>query len=176
MIERQSLKSALFLGLFLGVIFGAVNLVFSWLFPLSDDTIAALLRFYGPMFFVWALASFRATRRHGRLLSGVATGCVVAFGTFCVFDLLNLVRVNVFLHDLTGRADWQSMMARFRASGFDSLRAFVTLDYIKDAPVKIVAASVIGAVLGAAGGLLGRLWPMPAASDPRLQAKSRNWR
>jgi hypothetical protein len=158
MIDWLYLKSALRLGLFLGLIFGAVNLVFSWLFPLEDDTIRALLRFYGPMFFVWAFASFRTARRDGRLLSGVVTGLVVAFATFCVFDLLNLVRVNLLLYDLTGRADWQSMMMRFRASQFDSLREFVTLDYIKDAPLKIGVASVIGAVMGAIGGSLGRLW------------------
>jgi hypothetical protein len=91
------------------------------------------------------------------VLSGVATGLVVAFATFCVFEVLNLVRVNLFLYDLTGRADWQRMMTRFRASQFDSLRGFVTLDYIKDAPLKIGAASVIGAVMGAVGGSLGRL-------------------
>src|SRR5262245_39974244 len=149
MIDWQFPKSASRLGLFLGLIFGVVNLVFSWLSPLSDDTIGALFRFYGPMFLLWAFASFRAARRRGRLLSGVATGLVVAFATFCVFDLLNLVRVNVLLDDLTGRADWQGMMAGFRSSGFDSLRTFVTLDYIKDAPLKIGAASVIGALMGA---------------------------
>jgi len=150
-------KSGLRLGLVLGMVFGTVNVLFSWLFPLSDDTIGALLRFYGPMFFMWVFASFRAARRDERLLSGITTGVVVAFATFCVFDLLNLVRVNLFLDDLTGRADWQSMMVRFSASGFDSLRAFVTLEYIEDAPLKIGAASAIGAVMGTVGGVLGRL-------------------
>jgi hypothetical protein len=157
MIGSWFFKSRLRLGLLVGLIFGAVNLVFSWLFPMEDDTIPALLRFYGPMFFVWALASFRASRRDERLLSGVLTGFVVAFGTFCVFDLVNLLRVNLFLYELTGRADWRSMMARFRASGFDDLRIFVTLDYIKDAPLKIGAASIIGALMGTIGGSLGRL-------------------
>ena len=55
---------------------------------------------------------------------------VVASATFCVFDLLNILRVNLFLSELAGRADWQSIMARFGASGFSSLRAFVTFDYI----------------------------------------------
>ena len=150
-------KTRLLLGLSIGLIFGAVNLVFSWLFPLGDDTIGALLRFYGPMFFVWGIASFRAARRDGRLLSGVTTGLVVAFATFCMFDLLNLLRVNLFLDELTSRADWQALMARFRASGYHNLRTFVTLNYIEDAPFKIGAASVIGAVMGAIGGSLGRL-------------------
>jgi len=109
------------------------------------------------MFFVWALASFRAARRSGRLLSGVTTGMAVAFATFCVFDVLVLLRVNLFLNELTGRADWQNIVMRFRASDFDSLRLFVNLDYVKGAPLKIGLASAVGAVMGAFGGSLGRL-------------------
>ena len=150
-------SNPLLLGLIVGLVFGSVNLVFTWLDPLEDDTPGALLRFYGPMFFVWALASFRAARRAGQVWSGVTTGIAVAFGTFCVFDILVLLRVNLFLNELTGRADWQNMMARFRSSDFDSLRLFVNLDYLKGAPLIIGVASAIGAVMGAIGGLLGRL-------------------
>jgi hypothetical protein len=157
MIGSWFFRSPLRLGLLVGLIFGFVNLVFSWLFPVEDDTAGAVLRFYGPMFFVWAFASFRAARRDQRLWSGVITGLVVALATFCVYDLLILLRVNLFLHDLTGRADWRNMMARFETSESDNLRVFVTLDYIKNAPLKIGAASIIGAVMGAIGGSLGRL-------------------
>src|SRR4030095_15857736 len=90
MSDRRHLKGALRLGVFLGVAFGAVNLVFRWLFPVSDDTVGALLPVYVPMFSLWAFAAFRAARRDRQLLSGVATGVVVAFATFCVFDVLNL--------------------------------------------------------------------------------------
>jgi len=145
------------LGLIIGLTFGAVDLLYTWLFPLEDDTIGALLRFYGPMFLLWAFASFRAARRDGRLLSGVTTGLVVAFATFCAYDLLILIRVNVFLTELTGRADWQNLMARFKASESSDLRAFVTLDYLKMAPLKIGAASAVGAVMGVIGGSLGRM-------------------
>ena len=152
------------LGLLIGLVFGALNLLFSWLFPLEDDNVGALLRFYGPMFFLWALASYRAARRDGRFLSGVTTGLVVAFATFCAYDLFILIRVNLFLGDLTGRADWQRLMARFKASGSSDLRTFVTLDYLKQAPLKIGAASVVGAVMGALSGLLGRLGAWRAAA------------
>jgi hypothetical protein len=166
MIGSSFYRSSLRLGLLVGLIFGTVNLVFSWLFPLEDDTIVALLRFYGPMFFIWAFASFRAAQRDGQLLSGVTTGVVVAFATFCVFDLLNILRVNLFLNELTGRADWQSIIARFGASGSSNFRAFVTLDYLKGAPFKIGAASAIGAVMGAIGGSLGwlRSWLVGATA------------
>jgi hypothetical protein len=124
---------------------------------LSDDSIPVLLKFYGPMFFSWSFVSFRSVRRSGRLSKGVTTGFVVAFGTFCVFYVLNLLRVNLFLAELTGRTDWQSMMQRFRASEFDSLRVFVNMEYLKGAPFKIGVASVIGAVIGLVGGTIARV-------------------
>jgi hypothetical protein len=156
MMERRNITKALRLGFLLGALFGVVNMMSSWLFPLADDTVGALLRFYGPMFFFWALASFRAARIDGRLLSGVTTGAIVAFATFSVFVALNILRINLLLYDLVDRADWQNMMARFEASGADSLRTFVTLFYITDAPLKIGTAAVIGALMGAIGGSLGR--------------------
>jgi hypothetical protein len=157
MFDRRYLKNALRVGLFLGLIFGVVNLIFSWLFPLLDDTKAVLLSFWGPMFFAWAVASFRAARRQGQLLPGVATGLIVAFTAICVFNILNLLRFHLFLNELTGRADWQGMMQRFRASDYDSLRTFVTLETIKATPLMLGVATAIGAVMGLVGGLLGLL-------------------
>jgi hypothetical protein len=157
MFSRRLVDNPLLLGLIVGFVFGLLNLVFTWLRPLGDDSPAALLRFYGPMFFVWAVASFRAARRSGRLWSGVTTGMIVAFATFCIFVVMVLLRVNLFLNDLTGRADWRNMVTRFSSSGFDSLRLFVNLDYIKGAPLKIGVASLIGVVTGTIGGALGWL-------------------
>jgi hypothetical protein len=150
-------NSPLLLGFIVGLVFGAVNLFFTWLYPLVDDTPGALLRFYGPMFFLWALVSFQAARRSGRLFSGITAGLIVAFGTFLAFDLLILLRVNLFLTELTRRADWQNMMIRFRASDVESLRLFINLDYIKGAPVKLGVSCTIGAVMGSIGGSIGVL-------------------
>ena len=74
-----------------------------------------------------------------------------------MFYLFNMVRVNVFLEELTERADWHDVLRRFRISGFSSLRLFVNIDYLKGAPFKIGVASVIGLVMGLVGGTLGRL-------------------
>lgn len=156
-----ALSGTLRAGAILGVIFGACNIVFSWLYPLSDDTIAALLRFYGPMFAAWAFAAFRAARRDGRVGSGLATGAVIALATFFVFGLMNLLRVNLFLYDLTARADWQRMMAVFRASGFESLRTFILVEFVKELPLKLAVAAGIGAIVGLLGGSI-------AAADKRL--------
>ena len=157
MVTLRLPDQPLLLGLVLGLAFGVADLLFTWVAPLSDDSLPALLRFYGPMLFSWAFVSFRSVRRSRRLSRGVTTGFVVAFGTFCVFYALNLLRVNLFLAELTGRTDWQNMMQRFRASEFDSLRVFVNMEYLKGAPFKIGVASVIGAVVGLVGGTIGRL-------------------
>ena len=157
MVIRRLSDAPLLLGFVVGLVFGAANVVFTWLYPLEDDTPGALLRFYGPMFFVWALASLRAARRTGRLLTGVATGLTVAFGTFCIFDLFVLLRVNLFLNELTGRADWQTMMARFRASGADNFRVFVNLAYLTGAPLKLAVSCATGGIMGVIGGSIGTL-------------------
>src|SRR5262245_54208384 len=116
MFNQRLVDSPLRLGFLVGLAFGVVNLVVTWLYPLTEDSPRALLGFSGPMFVVWALASFRAARHSGRLRTGVTTGLLVAFATFLVFDLLVILRVNLFLNELTERADWQNLMQRYRAS------------------------------------------------------------
>lgn len=139
-------------GAALGFGFGAWNLLVTWLDPLLDDTPATLLLFYGPMFAAWGIAAFLASRRSGRLVDGIATGALAAFATFLVFDVMNLVRVNLFLDTIRQRADWQNLMLRSHASGFQSLRAFANYDYLAGAPLKIAVATAIGAFVGVTAG------------------------
>ena len=162
MFPPRVVDDPLRLGVIVGLTFGAVNLFVTWISPLLDDSPLTLLLFYGPMFFVWSLAAFRAARRSGRISSGVTMGMYVAFVTFSIFYVTVLLRVNLFLSDLTGRTDWQNIILRFRASGGDSLRLFVNLEYIKGAAFKIGVASAIGALMGVVGGSVGRLMSRPA--------------
>ena len=140
-----------------GLVFGAVNLVVTWVAPLLDDNPRTLLAFYGPMFLIWAIAAFRATRRTDRFVAGLTTAIIVAFATFWAFDVLIFLRINLFLNDLTGRADWHNMLERFRASGSDNLRLFVTMDYIEGAPFKCLVSCGIGALMGVVGASLGKI-------------------
>ncbi|HUP41382.1 MAG TPA: hypothetical protein VM115_14760 [Vicinamibacterales bacterium] len=139
----------------LGVVFGIWNLLSSLLDPLADDTIPALLIFYGPMFTAWGVAGFLASRRTARVVDGIKAAIIVALVTGIVFDVLLFLRVNLFLHTLTDRPDWQNLMAQFRASGDDSLRRFINYHYLTQAPVKILVGMTIGACTGILGGLFG---------------------
>src|SRR3954471_4184306 len=133
-------RSAVVLGALTGAWFGIWNLIETRLDPLSDDTLMALLTFYGPMFAIWGIAGYWAARRTGRTLDGVRVGATVAFATFVVYVVTQFVRVNVFLDVLTQRADWQNLMAKFRDSGSGSLRWYVNYVGLTGAPFKILVA------------------------------------
>lgn len=142
------------LGLIIGITFGAWNLLWTWLRPLADDSIPVVLAFYGPMFFVWGVASYFAAGPSGSIRRGILTGIVVSFTTFCVLDLMVIARANIFLNDLAGRPDWRSLVDRFDGSDFDSFRAYINWHYVAQAPLKIIVATLIGAGAGAIGGVL----------------------
>jgi hypothetical protein len=154
---RIEFRRPVLLGLLAGAVFGVWNLIYTWLDPLADDTPIALLSFYGPMLVVWGVAGFFATRRTGRLLDGVKVGATVALVTFVVYIVTQFVRTNLFLDALSHRSDWQNLMARFQASGYESLRSYVNYVGLTGAPVKILVASMIGAVVGLVGGFVGSL-------------------
>jgi hypothetical protein len=63
----------------------------------------------------------------------------------------------MFLDALTQRSDWQNLLVRYQASGFQSLRAYANYEYITGSPFKILVATIIGGVTGLIGGLFGWL-------------------
>jgi hypothetical protein len=148
-----SLIDGAVLGLALGTIFGLWNIVGTQLDPLADDTPAALMVFYGPMFTAWGIAGFVAARRSGRFIEAVKVGATVAFVTFAVFWIANLVRVNVFLDTLPERVDWQGLMARYYANGSDNFRSFVNYEYLAGAPFALLVPTIVGVLTGMIGGL-----------------------
>ena len=151
------MRRILALGLLPGAGFGLWNLIATRLGPLAEDTPIALPAFYGPMFAIWGLAGFRASRRTGRLLDAVKVGATVAFVTPVVFLFAKIVVVNLFLDATSQRSDWQNLMEGFQASGFGSLREYANYVYVTGAPFNIFVASIIGAGAGLAGGFFGGL-------------------
>ena len=156
---RTDYRQLIRTGVLIGIAFGTWNLLHSLLYPLADDTIPALLIFYGPMFTAWGATGFFVSRRTGRAVDGIKAAVVVALVTGIVFDVMLFIRVNLFLHTLTDRPDWRNLMAQFRASGSDSLRRFINYHYLTQAPVKIFVGMTIGACTGIIGGLLGAYSP-----------------
>ncbi len=156
-VLRSVTGKSLSVGLIGGVFFGLADLFLTWLRPLEDDSPSVLLRLYGPMFLLWMAISFAAARHTGRIRAGAIAGVAVAFGTFCIFVVINFLRVNVFLDQLTGRPDWQNMMGRFRASGSDNLRLFINLDYLRGTPLKVGFFTALGGIMGTIAGSVGRL-------------------
>ena len=64
----------------------------------------------------------------------------------------------MFLDVLYEWPSWkQTVVARYRESGFDSFRFFTNYDYAKDAPLKIATPMAIGAILGSTGGIATKL-------------------
>jgi len=71
-----------------------------------------------------------------------------------VLTVVVIARVNVFLDVTSQRPDWQNLMARYRSSGFSSLRAYANYIYFTGAPFKLLVASTIGALCGFIGACL----------------------
>jgi hypothetical protein len=154
-------------GFALGLALGSWNFISFWLNPL-DDSVAGMLILYVPMFASWGVAGFVAARRTRRLSDAVKAGAVFAFSTFAIFWIANIARVNVFLDVLRDWPDWQqTVVARYRQSGFESFRAFTNYDYLKDAPLKLAVPTAIGAALASIGGLAGLLGQRPKLSPER---------
>ena len=154
--QTLSLVDSVTAGLVLGVVFGASNLIFTFLAPLAEDTVPALLSFYGPMFVMWGVVGFAARRRTGRFVDAIIAGMTVGAATIVVFCFANLLRVNLFLETISQRSDWQNVLANFERSDFDSLRAYANYQFAPQFGLKLVAGILIGALSGMIGGVVAR--------------------
>ena len=168
-MTAREIRHFAFVGCALGLALGLWNLITFWLNPL-DDSVSGMLVVYVPMFVSWSVAGFVAGKRTGRLTDAAKAGAVIACSTFTVFWIANIVRVNLFLDLLREWPGWQqTVVARYRESGFESFRVFTNYEYLKDAPLKIAVPTAIGAMLASIGGLAG----IKSRSKPSSQAHGR---
>jgi hypothetical protein len=149
----MGLKRSAAAGAALGLVLGLWNLVSFWLDPM-DDSVGGMLIVYTPMFVAWGLTGFMAARRGAGLGGAAMAGAVIGFATFAVFWAVNIVRVNLFLDWLRDWPGWQTVVARFNVSGFESFRAFTNYEYLMDAPLKLSVPTALAATLALLGGLV----------------------
>jgi hypothetical protein len=108
---------------------------------------------------LWAAASLAATRRAPRFVDAVKTGAILGAATLLVFHALSIVRVVVFLDSIQYRDDWRNLVARYHASGFQSLRAFATYEYVRMTPLVAAIGTLAGSASGILGGIVGSWFP-----------------
>jgi len=148
-----SFANSVVLGVLFGAAFASVNFAVTIFSPLAEDTAARVIGFYGLMFAMWGAASFVVCRRSGRFRDAITTGVMVGAVTVAVFHISGALRINVFLGDITQRADWQGLVWSFPDSGFESLRAYANYAYAKQFVPRLIAGTLAGTVTGALGGL-----------------------
>jgi hypothetical protein len=159
-----SLIDGVTLGLIVGGLFGAANLAFTWLIPLLEDSPRGLLSFYGPMFLIWTGVAFLTARRSGSLTQAIKAGLVIGLVAFATFLITNLLRINLFLDQISHRDDWRNLVTNYQQSGFGSLRAYANYVYALTSPLLVI----VGAGLGAATGLLGGLAGLAVGAKRRI--------
>jgi hypothetical protein len=154
------------LGTIVGVCAGAldvVNIVLESLVSLGRpaSAISSLSLMFG-LFFCWGVAGAWGTRRTGSLLLGMLTAVwsamvsiviAVTFGFLLPYAILPRLA-----HDMTADPD-------FLRSGWHDTFAFAIANTFDSGFSHLLEAPIIGAIVGALGGMLGKGWQrlMPAS-------------
>ena len=154
-------------GIVTGLLFGLWNLGAALLYPLAEDSVTALLSFYGPMFFMPSVAAFAVFRSASRWRDAIKAAVIVGVISQLIFGALNLIRVNLLLETLAQRSDWQFLVASYQTGSSESFRTFVNFHYAQQTVPKLAAVTVIATVCGILGAALATLLRRPASSAAR---------
>jgi hypothetical protein len=146
----------LVIGVAIGMTLGVLNLIGTARAPLADDDAASMLLWFTAVIAIWGIASVAVTWRAPRFVDAVKTGAIVGVATILVFHALSIVRVVVFLDSIQYRDDWRNLVVRYRNSGFHSLRAFATYEYVAMTPTIAAIGTLAGSASGMLGGIVGR--------------------
>ena len=148
-------------GIVLGTGIGVWILVDTAMAPLAEDTPLLVGSMFGGMLVLFGVQGFVARRRGGRAIDSVQAGAIAGALTMAIFCLFGIVRVNIFLHVIRDRSDWEGLIAGFAGSGFQSLRVYANYIYLQNLTLLPVIGAVAGGVSGALGGLLAGIERRP---------------
>jgi hypothetical protein len=157
MSVEKYMKPAVTWGLAIGIVAGSLLLIDTAIAPLADDSPGVMLAIVGSLILLWTLASYAATRRTDRFRDAIFAGLLVGLATIAVVHVAAIVRVNVFLDEIQYRDDWLNLVARFRSSGFQSLRAYANYEYLTDTPILLLLGAGMGSLCGAVSGAISVL-------------------
>lgn len=144
-------------GLTIGIAAGALQLIDTAIEPLADDSAPGMLVIVGTLLVLWTAASYLATQRADRFREAVLAGLLVGLASICVLHFAAIVRVNVFLDQIQYREDWTNLVARFHASGFQSLRAYANYEYLTGTWLLLLIGAGAGSVCGVISGALHKV-------------------
>lgn len=148
-------------GVVVGLAFGVWMLIDTAIEPLAADQHVPVWTMIGGVLTLLGPAGFLARQRGAPLRHAIKAGALAGVTAFAVFHFSSLLRVNLFLDTIRYRSDWQGLLLRYDQSGFESLRVYANLVYIREAPLVAAAGTVAGTIAGVLGGLLGG-----AVADP----------
>jgi hypothetical protein len=162
-----SFVSPLAWGLLIGVVLGTLQLVDTAVEPLAEDTPGMMLGIVGTMLLLWTLASVAAGLPSRRVSHAIMAGVLAGVATMAVIDITSIVRVNIFLDQIRHRDDWVNLMARFEASGVQSLRTYANWEYVRGTPVVLGLGAMAGGFCGAIAALINAMSAALLTRAPR---------
>jgi hypothetical protein len=131
-------------GLLIGTAAGTLQLLSTALDPLADDSAGSCSPSWQRCSCCGCSRASDRPRAPKRIRDVVVSGIVIGAVTMAVAYVSSIVRVNLFLDQISGRADWVNLMARFRASDFHSLRAYANYEYLGSLPILLALGAVAG--------------------------------
>lgn len=158
-----SFMSPLAWGVLIGVVLGTWQLIDTAAEPLAEDTPGAMIGIVGTMLVSWTLASMAAALPSRRFTHALVAGVIAGVATMAVVDVTSILRVNLFLDEIRHRDDWVNLMARFEASGVQSLRVYANWEYVRGTPIVLALGAVAGGVCGALAGVMNGISRAPLA-------------
>ena len=157
MSVEKYMKPAVTWGLAIGIVAGSLLLIDTAIAPLADDSPGVMLAIVGTLLLLWTLASYAATRRTDRFRDAIFAGLLVGLASIAVVHVAAIVRVNVFLEEIQYRDDWVNLVARFRSSGFQSLRTYANYEYATGTPLLLLVGAAAGSICGIVSGTIQKL-------------------
>ena len=158
-IVWRSARTPLVVGLLFGSTLGIWILVDTLRHPLADDDAWVMLIAFAANMAVWAATSAAVAWPTRRVGHAVAAGLLVGAATLFALHVAAIARVVMFTDTIRARDDWHNLVLRYQRSGFGSLRAYATYEYVRQTPLILAIGAVAGTVSGAIGGAIARLRP-----------------